>query len=122
MTRRPIVHFEIPANNREAGAKFYADVFGWGYEHMPGEFNYTGLETGSIGGGMPDLDGQNYNAGDVILYIGSDDIPADLKSIEQHGGKALSEEMEVPGYGSLAFFADPSGNRLALWKSLDNGT
>jgi predicted enzyme related to lactoylglutathione lyase len=39
-----------------------------------------------------------------------------LKQIEKHGGKGLSPVMEVPGFGALVFFADPTGNRLALWK------
>ena len=55
-------------------------------------------------------------AGTVIVYIQADDIPAALAKIEAHGGKTLLPQTEIPGVGWFAFFVDPTGNRMALYK------
>jgi hypothetical protein len=111
---RAIVHIEIPAKDRAANAQFYADLFGWKLTHMTEPAPYTMGEAGNVGIGMPDMD-EMYKAGDVIIYIASDDLDADLKSIEKAGGKTLMPKTDIPGMGAFAMFADPSGNRLALW-------
>ena len=115
MEKRPIVHVEISAADRVTSAKFYQTVFGWDYEDTPA-YQYTTFAAGNLGGGFPDVDGQMYKTGDVVIYMGSDDLEADLKAVEAAGGKRASEPMPVPGMGSFAFFTDPAGNRLALWK------
>ncbi len=116
MTKREIVHVEIPAANREAAAQFYKEVFGWKFEHHQEPVPYTTFQTGNVPGGFPDMS-SDYKPGDVVVYIDSDDLDADLKQITAHGGHAIGPKLEVPGMGWFAFFADPSGNRLALWKA-----
>jgi predicted enzyme related to lactoylglutathione lyase len=117
MTRHSIVHVEIPAKNREQSARFYSDLFGWKYEHMAGPVPYTSFETGNIGGGFPDIDGKMFEAGDVLVYVDSDDIDGDLQRAQTLGASVLVGKTEVPGYGHFAIFKDPSGNRMALWKA-----
>lgn len=117
MEKRNIVHFEIPAKDREASAQFFQNVFGWSFQHAQQPAPYTLIETGNIGGGLPDMQ-DFYQPGHVILYVDSDDIQADLKHIEAYGGKALSSPFPVGDFGEMAFFADPTGNRLALWREL----
>jgi hypothetical protein len=117
MSKRPIVHFEIPAKDRKQSAQFYADAFGWTFQHVDEPSPYTLVETGNVGGGLPDAD-ETYQPGHVILYLDSEDVDADLKKIEQCGGKRLSDPFNVGTMGIMAFFADPTGNRLALWKDL----
>ena len=51
----------------------------------------------------------------MIIYIDSEDIEADLKKIETMGGKKLLGKTEIPGRGWYALFADPTGNRMALY-------
>jgi uncharacterized protein len=116
MGKRSIVHIEIPAKNRETTAKFYGDLFGWEFEHSTQPAPYTTFRAENIGGGFPDI-GDQYKPGDVVVYISSDDLDADLKQIEAHGGRALSPKMDVGDMGSLVFFADPARNRVALWKA-----
>lgn len=120
MQKRNIVHFEIPAKDRDVSARFFQDVFGWRFEHAQQPAPYTMIETGNLGGGLPDLQ-DFYQPGQVILYVDSDDLQADLKAIEAHGGKALSSPFSVGEFGEMAFFADPAGNRLALWRTLQPG-
>lgn len=118
MSKRAIVHIEIPAANREAGAEFYAKLFGWEYQHMNEPAPYTMIETGNVGIGMPDT-GEMYAPNDVIVYIDSDDLTADLAQIESLGGKRIGEPIKVGDFGEMAFFTDPTGNRLALWRAFE---
>jgi uncharacterized protein len=115
MTKRAIVHIEIPATNRESTAKFYSDIFGWEFEHMGQPAPYTLFKTGNIAGGYPDM-GDMYKPGDVLIYISSDDLEADLKKIASKGGQVIAPFIEVGDMGSMALFMDPAGNRMALFK------
>jgi predicted enzyme related to lactoylglutathione lyase len=116
---RNVVHIEIASKDHAASGKFYHDLFGWEIESHGPPMNYTMFRTGSsVGGGFPQIDGQMYKEGDVVVYISSDDLPADAKRIEAAGGKILSPAMDVPGMGTFQFFSDPSGARLSLWKAV----
>ncbi len=118
MSKRNVVHIEIPAANAQASANFYQELFGWKMQHVP-EFNYTMWEDGSgFGGGFTEVSDSN-PAGQVLVYIHSDDIEADLKKVEQLGGAALTAKTEIPGTGWFAVFKDPTGNVLALYTSMD---
>jgi predicted enzyme related to lactoylglutathione lyase len=50
MSKRNVVHVEIPALNVEGAGKFYESLFGWKITHMP-EMNYTMWEAGDRSGG-----------------------------------------------------------------------
>ena len=118
MSKRNVVHVEIPAANLEAAGKFYESLFGWNIQHMP-EMNYTMWEDGSgSGGGFPAVSAEN-PAGQVLVYIDSDDIEADLKNVAQLGGKVLRVKTEIPQMGWFAIFQDPTGNALALYTSMN---
>jgi len=118
MTNRSIVHIEIPAKGRADLAKFYAEMFGWEVQAMDDKgMEYTIWQSGNIRGGFPDSD-DNYKPGDVIVYIDSKDIDADLKKIGGNGGKTLLGKTEIPGVAWYAFFADPTGNRMALYTKM----
>ena len=114
MTRRSVVHVEIPAANREESAKFYSQLFGWDFQHFGEPMNYTTFQAGNLGGGYFDTT-QGAKVGDVRVYIESEDIDADLKNIEKAGGKTATPKTEIPGYGWFATFTDPSGNTMALY-------
>ena len=116
MSKRNVVHVEIPAANVQAASKFYADLFGWKMQHIP-EMDYTMWEDGSgFGGGFNTVSDEN-PLGKVLVYIDSDDIEADLKKAEQLGGKAIHAKTEIPGTGWFGIFEDLDGNRLALYTS-----
>ncbi len=117
MPGRSFVHIEIPAANREASSRFYGEMFGWEFKHFTEPTPYTTFATGNVDGGFPNI-GEQTKAGDVLVYIDSEDIDADLKKIEKLGGKTLSPKMDIPGYGTFAVFVDPAGNHLALFKGI----
>jgi len=119
MSKRNIVHVEIPAANVEAAGKFYADLFGWKLHH-DANMNYTMWQAGDGDeyGGFPQVSDEN-PAGQVLVYIDSDDIEADLKKVEKLGGKTLHAKAEIPGTGWYGVFQDPTGNVLALYTSMN---
>mgnify|MGYP001229658906 CR=1 FL=1 len=118
MSKRNVVHVEIPSRDVEGAGKFYEALFGWKIQNIP-EMNYTMWEDGSgSGGGFPAVSEDN-PAGRVLVYIDSDDIDADLKKVVQLGGKVLHEKMEIPQTGWFGIFQDPTGNVLALYTSMN---
>ena len=118
MSKRNIVHVEIPAANVESAAKFYQELFGWKMQHIP-DFNYTMWEDGSGFGGGFNVASEENPVGKVLVYIDSDNIEADLKKAAQLGGKVLREKTEIPGSGWFGIFQDPEGNVLALYTSMN---
>ena len=118
MSKRNVVHVEIPSANVEAAGRFYADLFGWKLQHIP-EMNYTMWEAEDhTGGGFPEISVDN-PAGQVLVYIDSDDIDADLKKAEKLGGKILRKKSEIPGMGWFGVFQDPTGNVLAVYTGMN---
>ncbi|MBI5839462.1 MAG: VOC family protein [Chloroflexi bacterium] len=118
MSKRNVVHVEIPAANLEAAGKFYEALFGWKLQHFP-EMNYTMWEAGDhTGGGFTEVSDDN-PVGQVLVYIDSDDIEADLKKAKSLGGKIIQEKMEIPQTGWFGVFQDPTGNRIALYTSMN---
>lgn len=118
MSKRNVVHVEIPAANVESAGKFYQALFGWRIQPIP-EMNYTMWEAGDgTGGGFPAVSEEN-PVGQVLVYIDSDDIEADLKKVAELGGKVIHPKMEIPGTGWFGIFQDPTGNVLALYTSMN---
>lgn len=119
MSKRNIVHVEIPATNMEGAGNFYHELFGWKIQPMP-EMNYTMFEAGDGDeyGGLPQVSDEN-PAGQVLVYIASDDIEADLKKVEKLGGKVVHPKAEIPGMGWYGVFQDPTGNALGLYTSMN---
>lgn len=116
MSKRNVVHVEIPAADVPMASKFYHDLLGWKMQHAA-EFDYTMWEDGSgYGGGFNKVDDHN-PVGQVLVYIDSDDIDADLKRVEELGGSVVTPKTEIPGTGWFGVFKDPTGNVLALYTS-----
>jgi uncharacterized protein len=114
MTKRAIVHIEIPAKSPKKAQAFYAKLFGWEMDAIE-DYDFYSFRAENTGGAFPEV-GEEVKPGDVTVYIGSEDIEADLAAIEKAGGKRVGELMPVAGYGRLAHFSDPTGNVLALWQ------
>ena len=116
MSSHPIVHIELAANNSESAGKFYADAFGWKIEAVP-QFNYATFEAKpGPGGGFVSVGGPSqFKPGDVLIYIGTDDIDASLAQVNKLGGKTITPKSEIPGVGWYAIFSDPTGNKIGLY-------
>ncbi len=119
MAAQPIVHIEIVSKDPRASGEFYKDVFGWKID-IDENFDYVQFSADpGTGGAFPQADeAQNMKPGDVVLYIGVDDIESTLARIEQRGGQTLVPKTEIPGIGWFAIFNDSTGNRMALYTSM----
>jgi predicted enzyme related to lactoylglutathione lyase len=51
----------------------------------------------------------------TIFYVQVDSIEDSLAKAESLGGKTLVAKIDIPT-GSFAWFADPDGNTVGLWK------
>ena len=119
----PVIHFEIGCRNLEATRAFYSKLLGW--EYQPGAPNmamignlgpYASQPGPGIGGHLTALGHEPHKY--VTIYAQVADIPATLAQAEKLGGKTLVPATEVPGMGHFAWFNDPEGNTIGLWKPM----
>ncbi len=111
---RPVVHFEIGCRDKDRTSQFFADLFGWEVQQAgPASLIQTGSPSG-IQGHFSSLGHEPHHY--VTVYIDVDDPAAYLQKAESIGGKTLVPPVEIPT-GTFAWFADPDGNILGLWKA-----
>ena len=110
---RPIVHVEIASADNDEAKAFYNALLGWEAQDIPmgGDFTYTMFNTGvDMNVALSPL-GDGMKPGDVILYFQSDDLDADMARVSELGGRVILPRQDVPGFGALGMFLDPTGNR-----------
>jgi predicted enzyme related to lactoylglutathione lyase len=124
-TMNPVVHFEMPYDDRKRMAQFYESAFGWQTQLLDEDMgNYvlaTTTETdeqgpkqpGAINGGFfpkkPDWPAQHPS-----IVIAVEDIKDAVRRVTDAGGKVLGEPMEIPGVGHYVSFTDTEGNRVSM--------
>ncbi len=124
--KNPVVHFEMPYENKDRMADFYTNAFGWKMQKFGEDMgNYVTAQTteidennmvkipGTINGGFfpkkPDWPDQYPS---VVIAV--DDIQSSINKVNNAGGKVLGEPMEIPGVGKYVSFTDTEGNRVSL--------
>lgn len=125
----PVVHFELPAENKDRMVDFYEKAFGWQMQRLGPEMgNYIVVSTteagedgrpkspGAINGGFFEKSKENQLPSVVIAV---DNIKAAMKDIEEAGGKIIGgskpgEPDDIPGVGLYIAFRDTEGNRLSI--------
>jgi len=122
----PVVHFEMPYENRERAAKFYEEAFGWKMNRLGAEMgNYMTAETsetdekrmvklpGTINGGFyqktPD---PSSHAPSIVIAV--EDLDAAMKKVEAAGGKIMNRPEDIPGIGRWVSFRDSEGTRASM--------
>ena len=121
----PVVHFEMPYDDRGRMAKFYESAFGWQTQRLGEDMgNYvlaTTTETGQSGPKRPGaINGGFYPrkpdwpAQHPSIVIAVDNIQESIKNIRKAGGEVLGEPMEIPGVGQYVSFTDTEGNRVRV--------
>lgn len=120
----PVVHFEIGCQQSEKTARFYGEVFGWKFSAYGPANMVTNLGASHDGGPAhsPGIGGHINCLGHpphqyVTFYINVDDLKATLDHVAKLGGKMVVPPTEVPGMGTFAWFSDPEGNVIGLWKN-----
>jgi uncharacterized protein len=122
----PVVHFEMPAEDRKRMAAFYERVFGWRTEMLGPEMgNYVIVTTtepdengrpkkpGSINGGFFQKSNERPDQYPSVV-IAVNDVKAHMKKVEEAGGEVLGEPMDIPGVGLYVCYRDTEGNRVAM--------
>ena len=122
----PVIHFEMPAEDRKRMSNFYTQAFGWQTQQLGAEMGEYVLATttesdengrpknpGTINGGFfqktNDMPSQYPS-----VVIGVQDIKEQMKKVQSAGGKVLGEPMEIPGIGWYVSFFDTEGNRVSM--------
>ena len=122
----PLVHFEMPAEDRNRMADFYNRVFGWKAQFMGEEMGNYGTgstvetdekgrpaEPGAINGGFyPVTSDMPPQYPSIVISV--DNIQDSIKMINSAGGKVLGEPVEIPGVGTYISFTDTEGNRVSI--------
>jgi uncharacterized protein len=125
----PVVHFEMPYDDRARMARFYETAFGWKTQSLGEEMgNYvtaatteTGpagpLQPGAINGGFFARKA-DWPAQVPSVVIAVDDIRAAMRQVALAGGNVLGEPMAIPGIGQYVSFMDTENNRVSMLQPL----
>ena len=121
----PVVHFEMPYENRARMVAFYETVFAWQMLVFGEEMgNYVvattaiadakpGAPAGTINGGFfpkkPDWPAQYPS-----IVIAVKDIQAAMAKVTQAGGSVWGDPIKIPEFGQYVSFMDTEGNRVSM--------
>jgi predicted enzyme related to lactoylglutathione lyase len=122
----PVIHFEMPAEDRKRMAGFYTNAFGWKTEMLGEEMgNYVlatttdsdkngrPIKPGAINGGFfQKTDDMPLQYPSVVIYV--ENITEHMAKVEKAGGKILGEPWNIPGVGLYVSFIDTEGNRVSM--------
>ncbi len=125
----PVVHFEMPFDDRARMARFYESAFGWATQAFGEDMGHyvvaTTTETGesgpknpgAINGGFyprkPDWPAQHPS-----LVISVKNLGEAIQRVQAAGGKVLGDPMDIPGVGKYISFFDTEGNRVSMLEPL----
>ena len=129
----PVVHFEMPAEDKNRMVKFYSSVFGWRTQQLGpemGEYiivttsevgeDHFPKQRGTINGGFyQKTEDPISNHPSVVIAV--DNIRESMKKVKEAGGKILGgdprntgEPGNIPGVGLYCAFIDTEGNRISM--------
>ena len=125
----PVVHFEMPYEDKDRMADFYTKAFGWQANKMGpemGEYvvvnttetdeNRMIKEPGRINGGFFKRTKPEQGTSVVIAV---DNIQEAMKKVRESGGKIIGaskgmEPDDIPGVGLYIAIEDTEGNKVSL--------
>jgi predicted enzyme related to lactoylglutathione lyase len=124
----PVVHFEMPAEDRERVKKFYSSVFGWKMNQMGAEMgDYVLAQTtetdekgmiknpGAINGGFYQKTEKDNS---THLVISVEDLAKQIETVKNAGGEIISPTMDIPGIGKFVMIRDTEGNKVGMLQPL----
>jgi hypothetical protein len=112
----PFVHIELQTQDIGKSRKFYASMFDWKLEDIPG-MGYTMVNVGEgTGGGMmkkPDPGIPD----NWLPYIQVADVAASTKKAQALGATIAKDVTEIPDMGWFSVILDPTGALFGLWQA-----
>jgi predicted enzyme related to lactoylglutathione lyase len=127
MKQNTVSHFEIYANDPDALAKFYTQLFDWDVQHMP-HMDYRLVKTvdtgadnrpetaGAINGGIATRP-HGYGVNGSVNYVMVDSVETYVDKAQKLGARLTKGKTAAPGMGWFAMFMDPEGNHFAVFKA-----
>ena len=128
----PVVHFEMPYDDRDRVVRFYRSAFGWELQAMGEDMgNYVlattaktdakpGEPAGAINGGFFPRRA-DWPAQYPSVVIAVEMIEAAMQKVATAGGEVLGEPMDIPGVGRYVSFYDTEKNRASMLQPLPMG-
>lgn len=127
----PVVHFEMPAEDKKRMADFYSNAFGWQTQMLGEEMGeYVVVTTtevdeksqrpkqpGAINGGFY-LKSDDPMSHHPSIVIAVDDLEESIKKVKASGGKIHGEPYDIPGVGKYVSIIDTEGNKVSLLQPL----
>lgn len=118
----PVNWFEIPVTDLARAKTFYSAVLGLEIvesEMGPKKMGWFPMEMGAPGSAGTLVQGEGYTPSHdgSLVYLHVDKIVPTLELINNTGGKTLMPPMQISEHGTIAYFEDTEGNRVALHES-----
>ena len=113
-----ITHVEIPSDDWERAQSFYAELFGWKIQQVPGMPDYAMFQSGpgEFGGAIGK---RGVSAPDRLrIYVEVESLEPAVAKVKELGGSVAVEITDVPGQGRYAAVVDTEGNEIGLWEAL----
>lgn len=112
----PFVHIELLTKDVDKSKKFYASLFDWKLEDIPG-MDYTMVNVGEGTGGGMMKNPMPGNPDNWLPYILVDDVAASTNKAKLLGTAIIKDVTEIPGMGLFSVIIDPTGAAFGLWQN-----
>jgi predicted enzyme related to lactoylglutathione lyase len=109
-------HLAINADDVDASARFYEQVFGWRFEPylQPGFLRtHVGDLIVAIQKRRP-IGGLSVTGFEATVAVPETDAAA--RAARAAGGRVLTDPVTIPGVGDLVFLQDPGGNAVGAMR------
>jgi len=109
--------FEVVGRDGDSLRSFYAELFGWKFEHMtPPEMDYglVKVESGALPGGVGKAP---VGPGWTTFYVKVPDVGVALDRVASLGGRILQPATKLPDGMTIGVCADPEGHPVGLSQS-----
>jgi predicted enzyme related to lactoylglutathione lyase len=111
-----ICYIEIPTNNIEVSADFYAKIFDWKIRVRGDGERAFDDPTGAVSGAWI-LGRPPSREPGMLMYVMVDSIDGTLDAVSKAGGQIVTPRTALgPGGQAFATFRDPSGNVVGLYQ------
>jgi predicted enzyme related to lactoylglutathione lyase len=115
----PVTWWEIMSKDGKQAREFYGKLFDWPIKY-DAAMDYGEVPPGEprgIGGGIITTKDPAGQFTYVSFYTQVDDLRKYLDKAVSLGGKVMMESMPIPNVGTIAYFKDPEGRPMGLFKS-----
>ena len=110
----PFIHVELQTPEPATAKAFYANLFDWRFQDVPG-MDYTMIAAGGdTGAGLMRAKIPGAPAR-WIPFVFVDDVKAFTSRAQSLGAEVVKVPAEVPGYGWYSVLADPTGATFGIW-------